>query len=83
MVIVDSLISFLRPGESENDSTHMRAVYDRCRVLTNAGATVALIHHLGKNGVARGSSDFQPAGDQGRQKFPFIRTLKKGERISL
>jgi KaiC/GvpD/RAD55 family RecA-like ATPase len=65
VVIIDSLISFLRDGESENDSRAMRTLYDRCKVLTRLGATVILIHHVGHNGRARGSSDFKPAGDQG------------------
>jgi hypothetical protein len=65
LVIVDSLIGFLRERESENDSVHMRALFDRCKVLNRLGATVVLLHHVGKNGVARGSSDFRPAGDQG------------------
>ncbi len=65
LVVVDSLISFLREGENENESVHMRSLFDRCRALTLLGATVVLIHHVGKNGEARGSSDFRPAADQG------------------
>jgi hypothetical protein len=65
MVILDSLIGFLRPGESENDSVVMRGLFNRARVLNSLGATVVLIHYTGKNGETRGSSDFRPAGDQG------------------
>jgi hypothetical protein len=65
LVIGDSLVSFLMGGEDENSAKDMRAVFDRFRVLNSAGATVILIHHLNRNGEARGSSDFKPAGDQG------------------
>lgn len=65
LVIIDSLVAFFLTGESENDANSMRAVVDRCRAVNKAGGTVILIHHLGKNGDPRGSSDFKPAGDQG------------------
>ena len=65
LVIGDSLVSFLMGDEDENSAKDMRAEFDRFRVLNSAGATVILIHHLNRNGEARGSSDFKPAGDQG------------------
>ena len=65
LVIVDSAISFLLPGEDENSSGDMRALFNRCRAVTDAGGTVLLLHHLGKNGELRGSSDFGAAADQG------------------
>lgn len=42
----------------------MRRLFNRCRALTNLGATVIIIHHTNRNGEARGSSDFKPASDQ-------------------
>jgi len=42
----------------------MRAVFDRCRILTRLGGTVIVIHHTNRSGEARGSSDFKPACDQ-------------------
>jgi hypothetical protein len=65
VVVVDSLISFFREDEDENSASDMRALFDRCRALTSVGATVIVIHHTNRNGEARGSSDFRPAGDQG------------------
>jgi hypothetical protein len=64
LVIADSLISFFSSDEDENSAADMRAVFDRLRVLTSLGATVLVIHHPNRNGEARGSSDFKPAGDQ-------------------
>jgi hypothetical protein len=65
LVIVDSLVSFLLPGEDENSSTNMRALVDRCRAVNRAGGTVLLLHHPNRSGQVRGSSDFVPATDQG------------------
>jgi len=65
MVIVDSAISFLLPGEDENSSGDMRTLFNRCRAVTDAGGTVLLLHHPGKDGNLRGSSDFAAAADQG------------------
>jgi RecA-family ATPase len=64
LVIEDSLISFFMGDEDENSAVDMRALFDRCRVLTGLGATVIPIHHTNRNGEARGSSDFKPACDQ-------------------
>jgi hypothetical protein len=65
LVIVDSLVSFLLPGEDENSSTDMRALVDRCRDVNRSGGTVLLLHHPNRSGQIRGSSDFVPATDQG------------------
>jgi hypothetical protein len=64
LVILDSLISFFLADEDENAAVDMRALFDRCRVLTGLGATVIPLHHTNRNGEARGSSDFKPACDQ-------------------
>ena len=64
LVILDSLISFFMGDEDENSAVDMRALFGRCRVLNSVGATVILVHHTNRNGEARGSSDFGPAGDQ-------------------
>jgi KaiC/GvpD/RAD55 family RecA-like ATPase len=67
LVVVDSLISFLLPGESENDNAVIRSLINRCRALTRLGACVALLHHTGKAETSkngRGGSDFRPASDQ-------------------
>ena len=68
LVICDSLISFLPPSGNdnpENNSFQMRAFFNRCRAITRVGGTVLVLHHLGKKGTPRGSSDFKPASDQG------------------
>jgi hypothetical protein len=64
LVIADSLVSFFMGEEDENSAVDMRALFDRCRVLTGLGASVIPIHHTNRNGEARGSSDFKPACDQ-------------------
>lgn len=64
LVIVDSLVSFFTDEEDENSAVDMRALFNRCRVLTKIGATLILIHHTNRQGEARGSSDFKPASDQ-------------------
>jgi hypothetical protein len=65
LVVLDALVNFFVEGEDENSAVDMRALFNRCRVLTRAGATVILIHHTNRNGSVRGSSDFDPASDQG------------------
>ena len=65
LVICDSVVSFFEGDEDENSSTDMRAFFNRCRALTRLGACAVPIHHTGKNGEIRGSSDFKGAGDQG------------------
>jgi hypothetical protein len=67
LCIVDSLIAFLPPDGSENDSLCMRQFFNRCRVLTNLGATVNPLHHTGKSETSkdgRGASDYAAASDQ-------------------
>jgi RecA-family ATPase len=64
-VILDSAVSFLRPGEDENSSKDIRAFFNRCRAVVDAGGTVLVLHHPGKSGDLRGSSDFGAAADQG------------------
>lgn len=65
LVIVDSTVSFLPPGEDENSSQDVRALFNRCRAVVRAGGSVLLLHHLNKGGELRGSSDFGAAADQG------------------
>jgi hypothetical protein len=78
LVIVDSLISFFKEDEDENSAADMRRLFNRCRALTRLGATVILIHHTNRNGEARGSSDFGPAGDQ---EFLVKNTDRNGGRL--
>ena len=65
LVIVDSAVSFFLPGEDENSSRDVRALFNRCRAVVDAGGSVLLLHHPGKGGDLRGSSDFGAAADQG------------------
>lgn len=68
LVIVDSLITFMGPDADENDNQQMRALFNRCRVLTRLDATVLMLHHPGKSENSkqgRGASDFKPASDLG------------------
>jgi hypothetical protein len=65
LVIVDSLVSCLEPGESENDAQAVRKVFNRLRALTDLDAAPILIHHPNRSGDPRGSLDFQFAGDAG------------------
>lgn len=65
LVIVDSTVSFLLPGEDENSSKDIRALFNRCRAVCDVGGSVVLLHHPGKGGDIRGSSDFGAAADQG------------------
>ena len=60
LVIVDSFVSF-HPGD-ENDAGETRDFTDGFRRLGDLGATVLVLHHIGKGGGDyRGSSDI-PAG---------------------
>lgn len=64
LIIVDSLISFLKG--SENDSTEVRTYMNGYRSLANLGATVVLLHHSGKGESSReyrGSSDIKASVD--------------------
>jgi energy-coupling factor transporter ATP-binding protein EcfA2 len=66
LVIIDSLIAF-NPG-AENDSSEMRRYLAQYRKLAAAGATVVLLHHIGKSETARdyrGSSDIKASIDIG------------------
>ncbi len=66
VIIADSLVSFLPPGASENDATHIREFMNLARKLTARGATVIFIHHTGKSEGSkkfRGSSDIQASVD--------------------
>jgi hypothetical protein len=62
LIIFDSLRAFLE-GEDENDSTAVRAFFEPVLTLRDAGATVLLLHHMGKNKIYRGSSDIAAAVD--------------------
>jgi archaellum biogenesis ATPase FlaH len=60
LIIVDSFVAF--SPHDENSATETRAYMNQFRALADAGATIAVIHHLGKGGQDyRGSSDI-PAG---------------------
>ena len=64
LIIFDSLIAF-HPG-SEQDSSETRTYMDHFRRLANAGATVLVIHHIGKGESTReyrGSSDIKASVD--------------------
>ena len=64
LVVLDALVNFFTRDEDENSAVDMRALFNRCRVLTELGATVIQNHHTNRKGEARGSSDFKPASDQ-------------------
>jgi hypothetical protein len=64
LIVVDSLSAF--GVEDENDASQMRRFLHRCRHLADLGATVIVLHHVGKSETAReyrGSSDFKAAVD--------------------
>jgi hypothetical protein len=66
LIIVDSVIAF-HPG-AENDSNETRRYMAQYRNLTSVGATVALLHHIGKSETSkdyRGSSDYKASIDIG------------------
>jgi len=64
LVVLDALVNFFSRDDDENSAVDMRALFNRCRVITRLGATVIIVHHTNRNGEARGSSDFKPACDQ-------------------
>jgi predicted ATP-dependent serine protease len=66
LIIVDSLVAF-HPG-AENDSTETRRYMLEYRKLAATGATIVLLHHIGKSEGARdyrGSSDIKASIDIG------------------
>jgi len=66
LIIVDSLVAF-HPG-AENDSTETRRYMLQYRKLAATGATIVLLHHIGKSEGAReyrGSSDIKASIDIG------------------
>jgi hypothetical protein len=60
LIIVDSQIAFL-DGREESSATDMRAFYDEWGQLSNYGATILILHHVGKadGSVSRGSGDIE------------------------
>lgn len=66
VIIVDSVIAF-HPGP-ENDSNETRQYMAQYRQLTALGATLILLHHVGKSETSRdyrGSSDYKASIDIG------------------
>jgi len=66
LIIVDSVIAF-HPG-AENDSNETRKYMAQYRALTAMGATIVLLHHIGKSETSRdyrGSSDYKASIDIG------------------
>ncbi len=66
VIVVDSVIAF-HPGD-ENDSNATRRYMGQYRTLTAMGATIILLHHIGKSETAkdyRGSSDYKASIDIG------------------
>jgi hypothetical protein len=64
LLLFDPAIAF-HPGD-EQSSTETRAFMSHCRKLAGAGATVLLLHHIGKGENAkmyRGSSDYKASVD--------------------
>jgi hypothetical protein len=55
VVVFDSFVRF-NPGE-ENSATDVAAFFDKIDRLKALGASIILIHHTGKSGGYRGSSD--------------------------
>jgi len=79
LIIVDSLIAF-NPGV-ENDSGDTRRYMAQYRSLTAMGATVIILHHIGKSETARdyrGSSDIKASIDVGYK----LTNLGDGARLS-
>lgn len=74
LIIIDSLVRF--HSQDENDAKEMAEVSRLCRELADAGATLILIHHEGKNGVYRGSSDILAGCDQ---QFKLKKSEETGE----
>lgn len=80
VVIIDSLIAF-HPG-AENDSSETRRYLVQYRKLAAAGATLILLHHIGKSETSRdyrGSSDIKASIDIGYK----LTNLGDGSRLSL
>jgi energy-coupling factor transporter ATP-binding protein EcfA2 len=66
VIVVDSVIAF-HPG-TENDSNETRRYMAQYRMLTKMGATVVVLHHIGKSETSkdyRGSSDYKASIDIG------------------
>jgi len=66
LIIIDSVIAF-HPG-AENDSNETRKYMAQYRGLTAIGATLVLLHHVGKSDTSRdyrGSSDYKASIDIG------------------
>lgn len=65
VMIFDSLIRFFGKDINENTATDMSKVFTFLRSLTNAGATILVLHHSGKSEGSeyRGSSDIKGAVD--------------------
>jgi hypothetical protein len=79
LIIVDSVIAF-HPG-SENDSNETRRFMGQYRRLTFMGASLVLLHHIGKSDASRdyrGSSDFKASIDIGYK----LTNLGDGARLS-
>ena len=79
LIIVDSVIAF-HPG-AENDSNETRKYMAQYRMLTALGATVVLLHHIGKSETSRdyrGSSDYKASIDIGYK----LTNLGDGARLS-
>jgi hypothetical protein len=80
VIIVDSVIAF-HPG-TENDSNETRRYMAQYRRLTAMGATLVLLHHIGKSETAReyrGSSDYKASIDIGYK----LTNLGDGARLSM
>lgn len=73
LIIFDSLVAF--HSGSEQDASETRAYMDSYRKLARIGATVILIHHIGKSDATkyyRGSSDIKASVD-----VAYLLTAKK------
>lgn len=79
LIIIDSVIAFHPGAENDSSETHRyRAQYKR---LTAMGATVVLLHHVGKSETSRdyrGSSDYKASIDIGYK----LTNLGDGARLS-
>jgi predicted ATP-dependent serine protease len=79
LVVVDSLVAFLRGDE--NSAEEMRGFMDQCRRLADFGAAVVVLHHTGKSETSkeyRGSSDFKAAIDVGFHCFNLSPDMRLG-----
>ena len=80
VIIVDTVIAF-HPG-TENDSNETRRYMEQYRALTAIGATVLLLHHIGKSETSRdyrGSSDYKASIDIGYK----LTNLGDGARLGM